>query len=184
MRITGGELGGRRLAAPPGRATRPTADRVREALFAILGPLAGEEALDLFAGSGALGLEALSRGAARATLIERAPRAAVAIRANVAALELGARARVVVADWRVALARERAQGHLYGVLMVDPPYALLPRIASALGPALAGVAAPGARVVLEHAAGAAGPELPGLAETRRVERRYGDCAVRVLWLAG
>src|SRR5258707_14629336 len=98
MRVIAGQWGGRRLAAPPGRATRPTSDRVREALFSILGPLDGERVLDLFAGSGALGLEALSRGAASATLVERAPAALRALRENVAAL--GADAEVVATDAR------------------------------------------------------------------------------------
>jgi 16S rRNA (guanine(966)-N(2))-methyltransferase RsmD len=69
MRVIAGRFGGRRLAAPPGRDTRPTADRVREALFSTLGPLDGEVVLDLFAGSGALAIEALSRGAGRALLV-------------------------------------------------------------------------------------------------------------------
>jgi len=70
VRVVAGRFGGRRLQAPPGRATRPTSDRVREALFSTLGPLDGERVLDLFAGSGALGLEALSRGARHATFVE------------------------------------------------------------------------------------------------------------------
>src|SRR6185295_5984670 len=93
LRIVAGRWRGRRLVAPRGRDTRPTSDRVREALFSILGPLEGERVLDLFAGSGALGLEALSRGAASATLVERAPAALRALRDNVA--DLGAGAEVV-----------------------------------------------------------------------------------------
>ena len=77
VRVTGGRLGGRRLVAPRGARTRPTSDRVRESLFAVLGPLDGARVLDLFAGSGALGLEALSRGAARATFVDSAPAALV-----------------------------------------------------------------------------------------------------------
>ena len=75
MRVIAGASKGRPLKAPPGRDTRPTADRVREALFSILGDVAGLRVLDLFAGSGALGLEALSRGAAAVTFVERAPAA-------------------------------------------------------------------------------------------------------------
>ena len=92
MRVIAGELGGRRLQTARGDATRPTAERVREALFSMLGELDGAVVLDLFAGSGALGIEALSRGAARATFVERAPRALAALRANIAALALGERA--------------------------------------------------------------------------------------------
>ena len=92
-----GRYGGRRLQAPPGAATRPTADRVREALFSILGArVEGAAVLDLFAGSGSLGLEALSRGAARATFVESAPAAQRALRANAEAL--GADAELVRAD--------------------------------------------------------------------------------------
>lgn len=120
MRITGGELGGRRLAAPPGRATRPTAERVREALFAILGPLAGEEALDLFAGSGALGLEALSRGARRALFVESDRRAAATLRRNIEALGLGVRAEVRAASAATVLARPAPAP--FDLVLADPPY--------------------------------------------------------------
>ena len=102
MRVIAGEKGGRRLVAPPGRATRPTSDRVREAAFSMLSSLGGvEEALvwDLFAGSGAMGIEALSRGAAHATFVEQAQSACSATRANLAALGYGpGRATVVCAD--------------------------------------------------------------------------------------
>ena len=89
MRIVAGRLGGRRLRAPRGRDTRPTSDRVREALFSMLGPLDGARVLDLFAGSGALGIEALSRGAQTATFVERDGRAVEVMRANLEALGLG-----------------------------------------------------------------------------------------------
>ena len=184
MRIVGGELGGRRILAPPGRATRPTADRVREAIFNQVGPVDGLSVLDLFAGSGALGFEALSRGAAHATLVERSPRAVATIRRNAAALGLEGRIRVVGADWRAGLARERAGGHVYGLVVIDPPYSLLPRIVGALGPAIAAIAAPGAQVVLEHASALAPPELPDLPVASRTDRRYGDAAVSVIRLSG
>src|SRR5918998_6335794 len=91
MRVVAGTHGGRRLATPPGSATRPTSDRVREALFSILGAAVdGARVLDLFAGSGALGIEALSRGAAEATFVERAPAALRALRGNLAALGIEA----------------------------------------------------------------------------------------------
>lgn len=184
MRIVGGELGGRRIVAPPGRATRPTADRVREAVFNQVGPVEGVSVLDLFAGSGALGFEALSRGAAQATLVERSSRALAAIRKNAADLGLEERTRVVGADWRAGLARERAAGHVYGLVVIDPPYSLLPRIVGALGPAIAAIAAPGARVVLEHSASLAPPDLPDLPVGSRTDRRYGDAAVSVIRLSG
>lgn len=175
---------GRRIAAPPGRATRPTSDRVREALFAILGPLDGLAVLDLFAGSGALGLEALSRGAATATLVERSARAAAAIRANVESLGLEGRVRVVRRDWRAALAAERAAGHRYGLCLLDPPYSLLPRIATGIGAALSPIVTPGATVVIEYRSAGPRPEPGGLQIASRIDRTYGDTAIAVLQLEG
>jgi 16S rRNA (guanine966-N2)-methyltransferase len=86
MRVIAGRLGGRRLQAPKGTVTRPTSDRVREALFAMLGDVEGASVLDLFAGTGALGIEALSRGAQRAVFVERDPRVARVLGANLDAL--------------------------------------------------------------------------------------------------
>ncbi len=86
LRVVAGTLGGRRLHAPAGARTRPTADRVREALFSILGPVEGLRVLDLFAGSGALGIEALSRGAASATFVDSSSQAVAAVRRNLEAL--------------------------------------------------------------------------------------------------
>src|ERR687889_1762341 len=99
MRVIAGTYGGRRLQAPPGTDTRPTSDRVREALFSILGErVEGARVLDLFAGSGALGIEALSRGAAEATFVDKAPAAIRAVRANLEAV--GADADVRRSDAR------------------------------------------------------------------------------------
>src|SRR4051794_40017593 len=104
MRVIAGELGGRRIQAPGGRVTRPTGERVREALFAMLGDIAGAGVLDLFAGSGALGIEALSRGAAGAVFVERDAQALLALRANLHALGLSpGRASVRRADAMAAL---------------------------------------------------------------------------------
>src|SRR5437867_7680145 len=88
MRVVAGIHKGRRLAAPRGRSTRPTADRVRESVFNLLGPLADARVLDLYAGSGALGIEALSRGAAAATFVDSDARAVAAVRANLERLEI------------------------------------------------------------------------------------------------
>ncbi len=189
MRIVAGEFGGRRLRAPRGTDTRPTADRVRESMFAVIGPVEGAEVLDLFAGSGALALEALSRGAARATLVDRSATALAAARANVAALGLEERTRLIRADWQHALRlltreRDRASGAQacppgVGLCLLDPPYTLLPRIAGRLGAALAPLLAPGAMVVIEHDAGIA-CSLEGLAVATAERRAYGDTAVTVL----
>jgi 16S rRNA (guanine966-N2)-methyltransferase len=171
MRVIAGELGGRRLRSARGQATRPTAERVREALFSMLEPLQGAVVLDLFAGSGALGIEALSRGATHATFVERDPRALAVLRANVAALELGERARVLGGD---ALAALRGKD-IYDLVFLDPPYAMAPALAGVLSRELPGVLGPGARVVSESDRRA--PLELDLALVR--ERRYGDTLIRI-----
>src|SRR5256885_16377821 len=118
MRVVAGEYRGRRLKAPAGTDTRPTADRVREALFNILGDVSGAVVLDLYAGSGALGIEALSRGAAAATVVDRDERALAAVRADLEAL--GAVARVARSDAIAFLKRQDGAG--YDLIFVDPPY--------------------------------------------------------------
>lgn len=117
-----GTCRGRRLQAPAGTATRPTADRVREAIFDVLGsrePVGGLRVLDLFAGSGAMGIEALSRGAAGAVFVDRSAEALSAVRGNLAALGLEERARVVRADVLMWLATQDAPAEL---VFCDPPY--------------------------------------------------------------
>lgn len=172
MRIVAGQWRGRRLVAPPGRDTRPTSDRVREAVFSILGPIDGAAVLDLFAGSGALGLEALSRGAARATFVERAPAALRALRANVDALR--AQADVRARDVRAFVRDASDAGGPYDLVFLDPPY----RDAAGLGPALhlVPLLAPAARVVGESDRRAP-LDLAGLEVTD--ERRYGDTLIRI-----
>jgi 16S rRNA (guanine966-N2)-methyltransferase len=118
LRVVSGRFGGRRIDAPRGRRTRPTADRVREALFSMLGDVSGMTVLDLFAGSGALGIEALSRGAGAAVFVDRDPRAVACIRRNLASLG-------IVADVhrRDALAfLESERGDAFSLVFVDPPY--------------------------------------------------------------
>ncbi len=130
MRIIAGRQRGRRIAAPPGRATRPMLDRVREAMFATLMPwLEDARVLDLFAGSGALGLEALSRGARAVHAVERNAATLRLLRANAAALGLEDRLELVSGD---ALAPQSWQGgalfahrSLYDLVFLDPPYAML-----------------------------------------------------------
>lgn len=122
MRIIAGEWRGRRLTAPSGDTTRPTADRTRETLFSMLTSRLGSfddlAVLDLFAGSGALGLEALSRGAARATFVEQDRAALDALRSNVAALEAGVRAELRAGSVLALGPATRA----YDVILMDPPY--------------------------------------------------------------
>lgn len=122
MRVVAGSAKGRRLQAPPGSSTRPTADRVREATFNALGSLgvvAGAAVLDLFAGSGALGIEALSRGAGHATFVDADRRAVATVHANVDATGMGARATVVRSD----AGRFLAGAGRFDVAFLDPPYA-------------------------------------------------------------
>jgi 16S rRNA (guanine966-N2)-methyltransferase len=176
VRVVAGELGGRRLRAPRGRDTRPTSDRVREALFSLLGPLDGARVLDLFAGSGALAIEALSRGAAHATIVERDARAVAVIRANLQALELGAEvAAIVHAPAAAALQDASARGEAYDLVLLDPPYRDAPALGRDLSRALPALLAPGARVVAESDRRA--PLELGLPVVR--ERRYGDTLLRI-----
>ncbi|MDR1441486.1 MAG: RsmD family RNA methyltransferase [Bifidobacteriaceae bacterium] len=142
-RIVAGSAGGRVLKVPPGN-TRPTSDRVREALFALLearlgGPTGwgGQAVLDLYAGSGALALEALSRGAATAVAVDSAPAAVRVIRANAAALGLGAGLRAVNARAEVLASRPAPDGAPFGLVFVDPPYDLPSASVSAVLAALA-----------------------------------------------
>ncbi|MDD9827647.1 MAG: 16S rRNA (guanine(966)-N(2))-methyltransferase RsmD [Deltaproteobacteria bacterium] len=177
MRITGGSLRGRRIAAPGG-AVRPTAERVREALFGALaarGGIAGARALDLCAGSGALGIEALSRGAACALFVEKSARAAARLRANLAALDLTGAARVWQREALAALRQLAGQGARFELVLADPPYAkaqaaagLAQRLLAAAAPLLA----PGGKLVLEAPHRAPPGPAPGLAVVQ--ERRYGD----------
>ncbi len=124
VRVVAGSARGRRLAAPGGGVTRPTPDRVREAVFNSLyslGAIDGARVLDLFAGTGALGIEALSRGASEATFVERDPAVAAVLRRNLDAVGLAAGATVVVAEVDAAL--DRLSGHRFDVALADPPYA-------------------------------------------------------------
>ncbi|MCK9248919.1 MAG: 16S rRNA (guanine(966)-N(2))-methyltransferase RsmD [Solirubrobacteraceae bacterium] len=176
MRIVAGRLGGRRLLAPPGRDTRPTSDRVREALFSILGPLDGMAVLDLFAGTGALGLEALSRGAATVDFVERDRRALHVLRANVDALGVGDDAvRVTTGDALRHLRNAAARGAAYDLVLIDPPYRDGDRLGPVLDTGLRPLLRPGARVVTES--DRRRPLPLGIAVED--ERRYGDTLIRI-----
>jgi 16S rRNA (guanine966-N2)-methyltransferase len=178
MRIVAGRYGGRRLVAPRGSATRPTSDRVREALFQRLGPLDGLTALDLFAGSGALAFESLSRGAARATLVDSAPAAIKAISANADALGIASeQLEVRRQDVRAFLRGARAARHEYDLVLLDPPYRLAAELGRELSPLVVAVLAPGGRVVSESDRRAPLDLDPDLPPTD--ERRYGDTLIRI-----
>jgi 16S rRNA (guanine966-N2)-methyltransferase len=173
MRVVAGRLGGRRLLSPAGRGTRPTSDRVREALFSILGPLDGERVLDLFAGSGALGIEALSRGAASATFVERDARAVAVLRGNLEAL--GLEARVLRREALAALGDARERADAYDLVFLDPPYGRAAALGEPLAAALPPVLPPGGRVVSESDRRAP----LELALPLLDERRYGDTLIRI-----
>lgn len=171
MRIVAGELGGRRLQTPPRRSAsvRPTSDRVREALFSILGDIQAAGVLDLFCGTGALGLEALSRGAASATLVDTHTSL---VRRNVSDLGAGDRCEVVRADVRAFLRRER---RTFDLVFCDPPYRLADRLEGDLDLLMPKVLAPGARLIVEGAA----RRPPRISLPVVTERRYGDTVLTI-----
>jgi 16S rRNA (guanine966-N2)-methyltransferase len=169
MRVVAGSLGGRTLVSPPASAdVRPTADRVREALFSILGDIAGAAVLDLYCGTGALAIEAVSRGAESAVLVDSDPGLA---RRNVEALGIDDRCELVRADAVRFLAGTDAR---FDLIFCDPPYSLADRLGeldSVIPPRLA----EGARLILETSA-----RRPlDLALPLIDERRYGETLVRI-----
>ena len=176
MRIVAGRFGGRRIATPSGEQTRPTSDRVREALFSMLGPLDGERVLDAFAGSGALGLEALSRGAASATFVDQDAWAASVIKRNIAELGLSDdEARVVQAPLASAIRTAPQDAEPYSLVFLDPPYRHAPALGDELAALLTPLLAGDARVVTESDRRAP-LELPF---TITHDRRYGDTLIRI-----
>jgi 16S rRNA (guanine966-N2)-methyltransferase len=176
MRVIAGEFGGRRLHAPSGDRTRPTSDRVREALFMALGPLDGTRVL--FAGSGALAIEALSRGAVWADLVDSDRRARETMERNLADLALGERARVWPLRLPAGLARLGESLATADVVFADPPYGGADARAILTGLGRPGVLRAGTRVVLETHAKDSVPELEGTL-TRERERQYGETVVHV-----
>jgi 16S rRNA (guanine966-N2)-methyltransferase len=176
MRVIAGRLGGRRIGAPRGTATRPTSDRVREATFALLGAVDGARVLDLFAGAGGLGIEALSRGAAHAVFVERDARAAKALRANLRALELAdEQAELRERDAIAALRTARRRRETYDLVFIDPPYSQVRALQAALGALVPPLLAPSARVVLESDR----REPFALLEHTELQRRYGDTTITI-----
>lgn len=178
MRVIAGELGGRRLHAPHGDRTRPTSDRVREALFMALGPLEGARVVDLYAGSGALAIEALSRGAEWADLVDHDRRAREAIERNLSDLSITDRARIWPVRLPAGLARISDALAAAHVVFADPPYGGADARAVLTGLGRPGVLAIGTRVVLETHSKDVVPEVEGLLVRER-ERRYGETVVHV-----
>ena len=169
MRIIAGTHGGRRIAAPKGAHTRPTGDRVREALFDLVGPVDGASVLDLYAGSGALGLEALSRGAARCVFAETDPAACRVIRRNLEQLGLQG-GRVVQRDAAAFLRGEVAAGTRHDLVLADPPYERWESVGAELATLLPSVVAPSGLAVIETSARVE-PKIPLDLVT---SRRYGS----------
>ncbi len=175
-RVIAGDAGGRRLKAPPGKGTRPTSDRVKEALFSSLGDLTGLRVLDLYAGSGGLAIESLSRGAAAAVLVEQDRRTAQVVRENLATADVQDRATVLVCP--VAAFCSKPTGGPFDLVLADPPYAipittLVEELTMLVG---VGAIRPGTRVVLERDQRTPEPT-PGLLRHDR-DRAYGDTVLR------
>lgn len=191
MRVVGGDWRGRRIFEPEGSdVTRPTTDRVREAMASMVNSaldegIEGVRVLDAFAGSGALGIEMLSRGAAFSLFVDADRKAAALVRKNLESLGAGAGLyRVVVGDVCALVARGRLAGGPFDLIMLDPPYALGPEpVERLLGDLVAaGLVAPGALAVVEHAARDAGARPAGFEVLR--EKRYGITAVDLLRYVG
>lgn len=171
MRIIAGEKRSRRLIAPEGNETRPTADRIKESLFSILLPrLPGARVLDLYAGSGALALEALSRGADSAVLCDISPKACRVIRQNIRALGYEGRARLMEKADGAALRTLVEEGAAFDLVFLDPPYRM------DTGPVCqrimeSGLLSPGGVIVAEHAKET--PPCPGPCAALADQRVYG-----------
>jgi 16S rRNA (guanine966-N2)-methyltransferase len=180
-RIIAGVARGQRLRVPTGQQTRPTSDRVREALFSSLSSMLGSwqdcRVLDLYAGSGALGLEALSRGAARARMVESNPKAVASIRANVGALGVSGAAVVHNSVERV-LAGAVPEDAPFDVVLADPPYSVESEQLSKLVADLlaGGWLAANAIVAVERARRSAPLQWPGGIEAAQ-SRNYGETTI-------
>ena len=174
MRIVAGSRKGHRIGAPKGVVTRPTGDRVREAVFSLIGPIEGATVLDLFAGSGALGLEALSRGASRCVFVERDREACRVIQSNLDKLGL-AGAIVVNRDVLAALRDERTRGRRHDLVLLDPPYEEWESYSVRLAELMPEVLEEDGAVVVETSARVE-PELPLDLVT---SRRYGSARITV-----
>jgi 16S rRNA (guanine(966)-N(2))-methyltransferase RsmD len=178
MRIIAGEFKGRRLAAVRGHI-RPTSDKVREAIFNILGPAVVEaRVLDLFAGTGALSLEALSRGANHAVLVEEHGSALGVLRQNIENLGLQDRVTVMALPVAGALRRLSSQEDRFSLIFLDPPYGrgLAPKTLAAL--AACGLCRPEARVVVEHSHRESLPERLNRLGLQQ-SKRYGDTSLTI-----
>lgn len=150
MRVISGDFRGRRLAMVPGATTRPTADKVKESMFNMIGPyFDGGSALDLYAGTGALGIEAVSRGMTHATLVDSAYAAVKTIRDNVALTKAEERFTILKEPVARAIKTFAAQGDQFDLIMMDPPYAQQKVLAQLQQFASSGIIKPGGRLLIE-----------------------------------
>lgn len=177
MRVIAGSHRGRRLSGPRGTSLRPTSDKVREALFSILGMrVTGGRFLDLYAGTGAVGIEALSRGAAAVTFVEANANTVTLLRKNLDRCHLAERAQVWVTRTGTFLGRCEWWDSPYNVVFADPPYAARTELDVLAGLGQPGLLSQDAVIVIEQASRAELPERMGKATlTRRCE--YGDTAL-------
>ncbi|MGH2905391.1 MAG: 16S rRNA (guanine(966)-N(2))-methyltransferase RsmD [Solirubrobacterales bacterium] len=181
MRVVAGAFKGRKLAGPPGNAVRPTSDKVREALFSILGAVDGLRVLDLFAGTGALGIEALSRGALSAEFVDSDRKALDTVRRNLGATLGEDQSPVTVIRADALRFLDAADGDAYELIFVDPPYRDAATLAPSLAAKLPRVLAGGGTVVAEcdRRAPLLLEELSQNALALVSERKYGDTLIRI-----
>jgi 16S rRNA (guanine(966)-N(2))-methyltransferase RsmD len=181
MRVIAGSHKGRRLLQPPDRSVRPTSDRVKEALFSILGSrILDAHFIDLYAGTGAIGIEALSRGAARVSFVESHRASLRLLRANLAQLRVISGAEVYACSAERFLRQHKQRGEPLPIMFADPPYAHT----EALLPSLdrSAIITPDTIVVLEHATKTVLPARVGQLSLRR-QYRYGDTTLSVFVMA-
>jgi len=183
MRVIAGTHRGRRLSGPRGIALRPTSDKVREALFSILGTqVSGSRFLDLYAGTGAVGIEALSRGAASVTFVESDPKAVQLLQKNLQTCQLVNRAQVCVGQTAIFLKRKDWWGGPYDVLFADPPYASPDELETLIHAWRPGLLSEHATVIIEQDSRTT---LPSSIDHGTLVRRYvyGDTALYLYGLS-
>jgi len=183
MRVIAGSHRGRRLSGPQGTVLRPTSDKVREALFSILGAqVPGSRFLDLYAGTGAVGIEALSRGASTVTFVESDPKALQLLQKNLRTCQLLDRAQVRVGQAAAFLERKDWWGGPYDVLFADPPYAALDELDILIHAWRPGLLSEHAAMIIEQDSRT---ELPASIDHAALVRRYvyGDTALYLYGLS-
>lgn len=179
MRVVSGSAKGRPLKSVPGNGTRPTTDKVKEAVFSMIGPyFEGGAALDLFAGTGGLGIEALSRGMDSAVFVDMEQKSIDTIRANLKAVKLENQAEVYRNEAGRALGALEKRGRSFNLVFLDPPYRLKHGDELMQSMVQKGLLRPDAVIVLEHESGYAYPEeIPGFVRTRQAV--YGETTISI-----